>query len=64
MDSSGESVERRSIGQKILARIIMWSEKRVPAHSLVGTGPLIKHEEFPWAETLERGWPEIRGELD
>jgi ornithine lipid ester-linked acyl 2-hydroxylase len=54
----------RQFRQNILARLIMWSEKRIPAHSAVGTGPLIPNEEFPWAETLARGWPDIRGELD
>jgi beta-hydroxylase len=54
----------RQLRQKILSRLIMWYESRIPAHSAVGTGPLIAHEEFPWAETLERSWSEIRGELD
>jgi hypothetical protein len=54
----------RRIAQKILSRLIVWFEQRIPTHSAVGTDPLIAHEAFPWAETLERDWRQIRKELD
>jgi ornithine lipid ester-linked acyl 2-hydroxylase len=54
----------RRVAQKILSRLIVGFERRIPTHSEVGTGPLIEHEAFPWAETLERDWLEIRKELD
>ncbi|MGH3249467.1 MAG: aspartyl/asparaginyl beta-hydroxylase domain-containing protein, partial [Trebonia sp.] len=45
-------------------RLTVWLEKKIPERSQVGTGPLIAHEDFPWAEALERDWRQIRGELD
>ncbi len=50
--------------QKALSRLTIWLEKRIPVHSKVGTGSLVASEDFPWAETMERNWQQIRGELD
>src|SRR5713226_2186564 len=60
--SAAETVRR--MAEKILSRLIAWLEKRIPAHSAVGMDPMIAHEGFPWAGTLERNWQQIRGELD
>jgi ornithine lipid ester-linked acyl 2-hydroxylase len=62
MRSAVESM--RLAAQKTLSALTVWLEKRIPAHSAVGTGPLVTHEDFPWAETLENNWQLIRGELD
>jgi ornithine lipid ester-linked acyl 2-hydroxylase len=63
--AAGSAAETaRRIAQKILSRLIVWFEPRIPAHSAVGTDPLIAHEAFPWAESLERDWLQIRKELD
>ncbi len=47
-----------------LRHFIIWFEKQIPAHSSVGTDPLIPHGKFPWAGTLEHDWRQIRDELD
>jgi ornithine lipid ester-linked acyl 2-hydroxylase len=55
---------RRLAAKKVLSPLIKWLEKKIPERSKVSTGPIIPHEEFAWAELLERDWQQIRGELD
>jgi len=60
-----------SDAQPALRRLIIKSGKHTlrkvgdfqARHSLVGTGPILAKEEFPWTRRLEKHYPEIRAEL-
>ena len=54
----------RVVLQKALSRLTIWLEQRIPAHSTVGTGPLVESEPFPWAAVVERNWEQVQAELD
>lgn len=57
-----KSVKRKA--QVSVRKLMIWFEKQIPEHSKVGNSPIIAHDKFPWADTLERDWKNIRRELD
>lgn len=45
-------------------RFLRWLGEFQARHSLVGTTPVLKNDEFSWVDPLERDWRAVREELD
>jgi beta-hydroxylase len=49
--------------KKIGVRLMRGASDFQSRHSLVGTGPVLANEEFPWVDQMEAAYPAIREEL-
>ena len=50
--------------KKIGVKLLRGVEDFQSRHSLVGTGPVLDNDEFPWLKEIEAAYPAVRRELD
>ncbi len=50
--------------KKMVKPFIRWADRFQLKHSLVSTTPVIPNDEFPWVDTLEAAYADIRQELE